>query len=164
MIELWDLYDKDKNLLGKLHERGKKISEGEYHLVSQIWIINSKGEVLISKRHPDKIFGNLWEICVGSVIASEDSEVGAVRELYEELGIKIREYELNFLGSAIRNDWICDTYMIKKDITLDKLKLQAEEVVDAKWITIEEFEKMYYSNLLSPNTMYTFDIYKEYLK
>jgi 8-oxo-dGTP diphosphatase len=70
-VELWDIYDKNRQKTGKIHERGKPISEGDYHLVVQVWIRNSKGEYLISKRHPNKPHPNLWECPGGSVLKDE---------------------------------------------------------------------------------------------
>ena len=54
MSELWDLYDKYKNPLGKTHVRGEKIKSGEYHIVVDVLSVNHKGQILIAKRHPDK--------------------------------------------------------------------------------------------------------------
>ena len=50
MIELWDILDENGNITGRLHERGKPMVEGDYHLVVHVWIMNHKGEFLISKR------------------------------------------------------------------------------------------------------------------
>ena len=58
-MELWDLYDENRNLLGKTHVRGVPLQEGEYHLVTDIWMVRPDGKLLITKRHPKKI----WAIC-----------------------------------------------------------------------------------------------------
>ena len=51
-MELWDIYDIDKKLTGKVIDRHSqdKLKEGEYHLVVEAVIINSNGEILLSKR------------------------------------------------------------------------------------------------------------------
>lgn len=54
MAELWDLYDSSRKKTGVAVERGQTIPEGSYHLVVSVWIMNSKGEFLLSQRHPDK--------------------------------------------------------------------------------------------------------------
>ena len=44
MSEFWDIYDENRNLTGKIHERGKPLAKGEYHLVVHIWVQNENGE------------------------------------------------------------------------------------------------------------------------
>ena len=51
MVELWDIYDKNKNKTGRVAKRDVyEFKEGEYHLVVVALIINSKKEILITKR------------------------------------------------------------------------------------------------------------------
>ena len=73
-MELWDLYNENRELLGRDHIRGEEIPEGCYHLVVHVWIRNSKGEYLISRRSADRpSFPLLWECVGGSVLKGEDS-------------------------------------------------------------------------------------------
>ena len=48
-MEMWDLYDKDKNMLERKIVRGEKLNKGEFHLVVNVWIENEKGELLVSQ-------------------------------------------------------------------------------------------------------------------
>ena len=51
MGELWDIYDSNKKKIGKTAERDVyQFKEGEYHIVVTGIIINSKNEILITKR------------------------------------------------------------------------------------------------------------------
>lgn len=43
-MEYWDIYDEFKNKTGKVLKRGDKLNDDEYHLVTNAWIKNSKGE------------------------------------------------------------------------------------------------------------------------
>ena len=88
MAELWDVLDENGNKTGRLRERGP-MKKGEYHLVVNVWIMNDKGEFLISKRTPNKPFPNLWECTGGSAITGDDSLVTAIKEVKEELGITL---------------------------------------------------------------------------
>lgn len=69
MPELWDIYDRNRTSLGKTHIRGEKLPEGEFHIIVNILSVNNDGKILITKRHPDKPFGGMWEISGGSVIS-----------------------------------------------------------------------------------------------
>ena len=60
MAELWDIYDGNKKNTGRTAERGVyEFKDGEYHLVVQAIILNTKNEILISKRAPFKKFGGM---------------------------------------------------------------------------------------------------------
>lgn len=55
MPELWDVYDRNKKKIGKIVERGMDtLKEGEYHIAVAGIIINSKNEILITKRAAHK--------------------------------------------------------------------------------------------------------------
>lgn len=68
IMEIWDLYDENRNKLNKTHARGITMEKNTYHLVVNIFITNEKGELLISQRHPQKTFPLQWEGCGGSVV------------------------------------------------------------------------------------------------
>jgi isopentenyldiphosphate isomerase len=63
MTELWDLYNEERKKTGTIL-RGTPIPKGQYHLVISAWIVNSKGEYLLSQRHPNKAYPYFWE-CTG---------------------------------------------------------------------------------------------------
>jgi len=161
MAELWDLYDVNKNKLGRLHERGLPINSGEYHLAVEIWVKNSNNQILLTQRHPEKPWGTYWECTVGSVIAGEDSLSGAKRELIEETGIKIIDKQIVFLGTMTTKDWIIDTYIVKLDTPTYNLKLQDGEVINAKWIDIYEFEDMCSKQVIVPATINRLNLYRD---
>lgn len=81
--EFWDIYTKERLKTGKLHKRGGKLSDDEYHLVVHVCIFNNRNQLLIQQRQP-------WDLSVGgSAIAGESSSQAAERELAEELGLKM---------------------------------------------------------------------------
>ncbi len=160
MAEIWDLYDINKNMLGRLHERGLPLKSGEYHLAVEIWVKNSSNQILLTQRHPDKLWGSYWESTVGSVIAGENSFSGAKRELLEETGIKIVDKQIEFLGSMTTTDWIVDTYIVKLNMPTCNLKLQNGEVINAKWVDVYEFEEMCSKQVIVPATINRFNLYR----
>ena len=163
MAEFWDLYDKNRNKLGRLHERGLPISSGEYHIAVEIWVKNNRNQVLLTQRHPDKMWGSYWESTLGSVIAGEDSLTGARRELVEETGIEIADEQITFLGAMTTKDWIVDTYIVTLDTPSYNVKFLDGEVVDAKWVDIHEFEGMCSVNVIVPATIDRFKLYRDRL-
>ena len=79
MIEYWDLYDKHKKKIKKVVKRGDKLSNDEFHLVVNSWILNDEGEFLITQRASTKSHPLMWECTGGSVLKGEESLDAAIR-------------------------------------------------------------------------------------
>ncbi len=149
-MELWDLYDKDRQPLGKTHVRGVPLQKGEYHLVVFVWVFNSQGQVLLTKRAPEKqTYPNLWEHTGGSALAGESSLQAIRRELFEETGIDASESELTLVDSYCRVGNFCDIYFLRRDVALEDLRMQPGETCEAKWVTRSELEEMIAENLVA---------------
>ena len=104
-MELWDLYNENREPTNRIHIRGEKIPDGFYHLVVHVWIKNSKGEYLISQRAASRpTFPLMWECVGGSVVTGEDSLAGALREAKEEVGIDLPPDRGHLLISRVRSD------------------------------------------------------------
>ena len=168
MNELWDIYDINKNKTGRTAERGVyKFEKGEYHIVVTGIIINSKNEILISKRAPHKRHGLLWELSSGSILAGETSLEGVLRELKEELGIDFTKEEAIFFKEIRRDRLLPDfkeLWLFKKDIELTELTFPDGEAIDAKWVTIQEFMSMYEKEEIVPSVNFSIEDYNEALK
>ena len=143
-MELFDLYDKYRCKTGKTHERGIELKKDDYHLVVHVWIVNDKGQFLIQKRQPWKIgWPNMWDCsAAGSVISGEDSQQGAIRESKEELGIDIDMKRAEILFTVKFTRGFDDIWLVKQNVDIESLKLQYEEVADAKWVTFKEIMEM----------------------
>ena len=89
MAEYWDVYDENRNKTGALHRRGDPFGHGERHLGVEIWTLDGRGCVLLTRRDLRKRFGGLWECPGGSALAGEDSRTAVRRELREETGLDL---------------------------------------------------------------------------
>ncbi|MFR3727554.1 NUDIX hydrolase [Lacrimispora sp.] len=161
-MELWDVYDENRRETGKTHVRGIPLESGEYHLVADVWTVNESGEVLLTRRHPEKPYGLMWECSGGSVLAGETSVKGAVRELAEETGIHVREEELVLIHTVRLEERFVDTYITRQRINVKQLALQPEEVVDAKFVTFEELLQMWEQGIVVPKTRFL--LYKDCIR
>ena len=67
-MEYWDAYNENRKKLGYDLIRDVSVfKENEYHIVEEIWIINSKGEILLTQRSKNKKSNPLkWECTAGS--------------------------------------------------------------------------------------------------
>lgn len=137
-MELWDVLDENGNKTGRTVERGQPMAQNEYHLVVHVWVVNSKGEFLISKRSPDKSFPNMWESAGGSAIAGEDSLTAAIRETREELGIVLdpqnsklfRQYQRHHCDFPDFVDvWLFTCPLLYRDVYYGFAHFSGQEVV-----------------------------------
>lgn len=142
--EIWEVMDGNRQLTGAVHRRGDALPEGQYHLVVNICIFNSNGQMLIQKRQPwKKGWPNLWNVSAGgSATAGDTSQIAAERETEEEIGYH-RDFSNErpyFTVNGPKS--FCDYYLIEADIDISKLRLQYEEVAEVKWATKEEILAM----------------------
>ena len=99
-MEFNDIYDKDRRLTGRLHRRGDRWHRGEYGLVVCVWVYDGKGNLLLTRRAPQKSFAGTWENSGGAAKAGETSLQAIARELYEETGIRADESEFELLETG----------------------------------------------------------------
>jgi len=140
--EIWDVYDKNRVLTGRVHRRGDPLAEGEYHLVVHVWIVNSSGEFLITKRTPNKGYPNMWECTGGSAISGNDSLQAAIREAKEETGLELLSKNGKVLFSLNRNDNFCDVWLFQQDFDINDVVFQPDETCGAKWADKNEIKRM----------------------
>ena len=158
MVEIWDLVDKDGRRTGVKCARSDrdKIPSGSYHPCVEIWV--TAGErLLITKRHPDKSEGLKYDVPDGAVLSGESIIDGAVRELYEEVGILTDSHSLEHLGSISVGKVYAASYILRLD-ALPEIKLQPSEVVKYRLVTVDELEKM--TDLLTDGTHRRYISYK----
>lgn len=121
-------------------------------MVVHVCIFNAKGEMLIQQRQPFKEgWPDMWDVTVGgSAVSGESSQDAIERELFEEIGLKqdfrnIRpQLTINF------DKGFNDIYLIEREVDLDSLTLQPEEVQRVKWASQEEIFRMMESGEFIP--------------
>lgn len=144
-MEKRDLYDRNKKLTGKFIYKGDKVPKDSYYAVVVIFIQNSEDSFLIQKRSAVK--GGKWATTGGHPKAGETSITGLYTEVAEELGLDIsNESNIELFKTIFDEDCFVDLYYLKKDINIDSLKLQEEEVSDVMWATKDEIETLIINN------------------
>lgn len=143
-MELWNVYDKFRHKTDRTHERGIPMRAGDYHFVSHVWIVNDNGEYLIQKRQPwKKGWPNMWDsAAAGAAQAGDDDITAAIRETKEEIGIDISRDKMEHLFTVKFVNGFDDIWLVRQNININDVKLQYEEVADAKWVTEAEIKRM----------------------
>lgn len=155
-MEILDIYDKYRRRTGKTYPRNEQIPEGGLRLIVHILIFNDKGELLIQQRADHKKMGGLWDLsCGGACQAGEDSFEGARRELKEELGIDFDFTSIRPILTANFDQGFDDFFLLRKNIDINELKLQKEEVKDARFASRDEvFDLLYKGKLVKYKKSY----------
>jgi isopentenyldiphosphate isomerase len=151
-MEYLDICDSNGKLTGEKKSKKEAHEQGLWHRSVHVWVVNSENEVLIQKRSPfvDN-HPNEWDIsAAGHVSAGEDYITSALRETEEELGLQIEPAELIQIGELTQmsertgyiNNEVNPVYIVKKDLDIDKIKKQYEEVAEVKFIPYLELKDL----------------------
>ena len=167
-MELWDLYNENRELIGCDHIRGEEIPQGCYHLVVHVWIRNGKGEYLLSQRSADRpSFPLMWECVGGSVLKGEDSLTGAIREVQEEVGVLLSAKRGTLVTSVVREELngvpfrdILDVWLFEYDSPVTLEQATTQEVAQTAWMTKTEIHQLLDHGKLVQTLTYLFETEK----
>lgn len=138
--EYTDLYDENKNLTGEkiFREKGTKLEvpKGKYTIVVLAFIENSKGEFLFQMTSKRK--KSVWATTGGHVKSGQTSEQAILEEIKEELGIDIEPTEIELFKTYKYESAFKDVFYIRKDIEINKLVYEEDEVEYVQYLTKDE--------------------------
>ena len=144
MAEIWDAYYADGTLAGKDIVRGEPIPNGLYHLVVAIIVQHTDGTLLLMKRDLNKpSYPGYYECSAGGAAQKgETPEQAAIRELYEETGIRAEKlqqiyHSRSHSGKALHYCFYCNT-----DCPKDSITLQEGETIEYQWVNKQEYLAM----------------------
>ena len=139
-MEYRDLYDENRVLTGEVIEKHDPVPAGRYYITVMVFIENSNGDVLLQKRSPEK--GGQWATTGGHPKSGETSEDGIRIEIEEELGINVQNDTITLYKTIQTEDDFVDFYYLKKDVDLNDINMQEEEVQDVAWFSKDQIEEM----------------------
>ena len=145
-MELWDIYDRDKQRTGRTMKRNDwHMQPGDFHLTVLGVVARPDGTFLITKRVMTKAWApGWWEVSGGAAQAGEDSYEAVLREVKEETGLDARNAEGGYLFTYKRenpgegDNYFVDIYKFILDFVDNDVKVQPEEVEGFKIATLEE--------------------------
>ena len=163
MPEYQDIYDIHRQKTGRTLLRGTRREPGEFILVIHLLLFDEQGRFLVQRRVDNKAtWPGMWDISLGGLAQSGDDSRRAVeREVREELGL-----ELDFSGTepvfSFRTETLFDDYWMAVIDSSTPLRLQPEEVAEARWVTQAEWEALLRTHNVIPYTFQwnLFDLYR----
>ena len=147
-IELVDVYDKNRKTTGRIINRKNidALTDDEYIITVHCFIINLSNQILLTQRSLKKNRGGKWEETHREIREGEKKIDDIKRELHEEIGIDVQTNELKLIKILKRKNKFRDIYIIRKDIPLYSIKYNDGEVMDCKYVTLNEFKAMIENN------------------
>lgn len=158
-MEYLDILDENGKLTGIKKDRNTVHKDGDWHKVVQIFVVNNNNIMLQQRSLLKKSDPGKWcASASGHISAGENSIDTAKKEFREELGINLYENEIKlidtFKSPSIRynnnekiiNNHFVDLYVVNKEIDINNVKIQKEEVNQVSYFTISEFISMVKNN------------------
>jgi len=142
-MELCNVVDEFGTRTGPVVTRGTKLAIGEFYLVVHVWIRDENANYLIQQRSVHLASNpGIWATTVGYVLADEDSLAGAIREVEEELGIRLLSAQLSrfdqhTIENRVEDIWFAEILSGSMD-----MPTLGPEVTDWKWVSKAELEQM----------------------
>ena len=140
-MELWDIYDSNKQKTGRTMKRNDWcLKDGEYHLTVLGVIARPDGKFLITQRVMTKSWApGWWEVSGGAAMAGEESEDAVKREILEEVGLDVTGSEGGYLFTYHRenpgegDNYFVDVYRFIMDFDESDVKIQEKKPQALSW-------------------------------
>lgn len=141
------IVDENGKSTGKYENRSFIHSNGLWHNEVALWVLNKENNtVLFQRRSPNKrLLPNKLAICAGHVVADETIKESLFKEVSEEYGINLENYDVKELAitkSSIPGN-SCFTYIfyIVANIPVENITIQEEEVAEVLYMDYDVFRK-----------------------
>lgn len=148
--ETIDLVNENDEIIGQTTKEEAHL-KGLFHRVTAVLIINDKGQIALQKRSRNIIGGGLLDhSAAGHVPIEESYETAALRELSEELGIKVSIKKIDHMLKELWHDK--DKNNLKHIYSLfignhnGPFILQESEVESVEFYDIEKISEMIKEN------------------
>lgn len=160
--EFFDIFDEDMNHIG-VEERKEVHQKGYWHKAFHCWfyqIENGVLHVLFQKRQHDKdTHPNLLDITAAGHLTAGERPGDGIREVEEELGIKVQIDELesigvipaSFVGDTFIDNEFCYTFFYHFRKPIEKIIPDQVEVAGIYQIPFQQLEGLFSGTLKTIN-------------
>ncbi|MBP5679324.1 MAG: NUDIX domain-containing protein [Bacilli bacterium] len=162
MKEYFDVLDCNRKSLDYKKERGEKLLDHEYNMGAEDFII-CDNKILMTQRSPEKSHPGMWEVPGGCSQAGEESFDTLVREMSEEVGVKVDSSNTRYIGTKLYKKQFVDIYETVTSIDIHDIKVQEEEVSEVRFVGKEEFEELVSQEKVVPSVLNRFHSFKDLL-
>ncbi|MFY0629514.1 MAG: NUDIX domain-containing protein [Flavobacteriaceae bacterium] len=163
MDELIDILDESGNYSGTTALKSEAHKHGWFHATVHIWLYTKDERILLQQRGASKkTYPGLWDVSVaGHIHAGESIEDAAIREIEEEVGLRVQESDLQKIAvrkgmrshpNGIQDNEYYHVFLVELTTELTNLKKQDEEVDDLQLFDLSILKSTNEQFPLVPNT------------
>ena len=160
--ELFDIVDEEGRKIGQATRKECHSSPSLIHQVVHVFVFNSRGELFLQKRAETKdIQPGKWDTSVGGhFLPDELPEDAARREVKEELGVDIAEFEFlySYLWRSPVETELVKTYKVIHD---GPFTWPEDEIGDGRFWTMDDISQTLRSGMFTPNLEHELDRLKQ---
>lgn len=151
MVVEIDVLNSKGEFVGEVKTRKEIHEAGLWHRISYGFIFDGSNNVLLQKRANSKISAGKWDKTIGGHVETGESCYRTLlRKAKEEIGIVLDPSEIEHFGCAISDfsegaincHIFVEGYIIRKNINIDSLKINKNEIEELKWFKKEEILEM----------------------
>ncbi len=153
MSERFDIYDEALNHIG-VKARDAVHRDGDWHQVFHCWVIGREAAgdafLVLQKRRHCRDYPNMIDISAAGHLAAGETARDGVREMEEELGLKVafddliplgRRVGINRAGGFVDRQ-ICHVFLCECDAPLESYAYQREEIAGLIKLRIEDARRL----------------------
>ena len=144
--------------MGQILEKGEVLRQNKWHRVVVLWIVNPRGEVLLSKRALSKrLRPGMWDVSAsGHVGVGEGERDCIIREAREELGLDIVAAELLEVGRATAvPPYLVAGFVLRADLPTDDFTFRDGEVAAVKYVPWQDLLALGTKGMQAANIVHT---------
>ncbi len=142
-MERIDIYDRFGNRTGKIIDKGVPLGPDEYYAQCHVVLCHSSGQFLLQRCAMTKKYSpGAWDITGGGVNAGENAREASLREVYEELGLRIPPEKLRLGWKKTGTDagnYHVEIWGAKFDFSMEDIVLDLSEADGAKLVPVGEY-------------------------
>jgi isopentenyldiphosphate isomerase len=142
--DLYDVLDEEGMSTGKVLDRVAVHDKELWHDVVNVWVVNTKGEILLQLRAPDvELCPGVWDVAMGTHIRHGETHTdAALRGLKTELGLAVTPEELkhmfnikcaNPMANGTTHKVVGHVFLVQKDAEAGDFKVDSKKVSKLAW-------------------------------
>lgn len=157
--ELFDVLDSFGIPTGETKPRSLVHRDGDWHRSFHLWIIKDGTHVLLQRRSRKKdLEGGKLDVTVGGHFGAGETLLEVVREVEEEIGLKVQLKDLHFIETrqgvrryenAVDREFV-DVYVMRCDKALEEYFIQCDEVSVLYEVPLDKAIELYRDGTFVP--------------
>jgi isopentenyldiphosphate isomerase len=145
--DMYEVLDEQGHKTERVLDRQTVHSQQLWHEVVNVWVVNSRGEILMQLRAPEvEISPDVWDVTVGTHLRPQEApQDAALRALKSEFSFSVVPAELkhlfniqsaNPLPNGATHNVFGHVFLLHSDPDISKLSYDKTKIADLAWVPL----------------------------